>query len=76
LLRVSRNFMNVANGVLWRMAIILKAKKVNFYLLFCLVSGNIHRTFKTHHVCGTNYKLLTFVSVILVFWFNSKFLFK
>jgi hypothetical protein len=49
-LTFSRSFMNVANGVLWRMAIILKANKVNLYLLFCLFSGTIHRTFETHHV--------------------------
>jgi hypothetical protein len=32
LLTVSRSFMNVANSVLWRMAIILKANKVNLFV--------------------------------------------
>jgi hypothetical protein len=32
LLTVSRSFMNVANSVLWRMAIILKADKVNLFV--------------------------------------------
>jgi hypothetical protein len=32
LLTVSRIFMNVANSVLWRMAIILKANKVNLFV--------------------------------------------
>jgi hypothetical protein len=32
LLTVSRRFMNVANSLLWRMAIILKASKVNFFV--------------------------------------------
>jgi hypothetical protein len=31
-LTVSRSFMNVANSVLWRMAIILKANKVNLFV--------------------------------------------
>jgi hypothetical protein len=35
LLTVSRSFMSVANSVLWRMAIILKASKVS--LLVCSV---------------------------------------
>jgi hypothetical protein len=33
LLTVSRSFMNVVNSVLWRMAIILKANKVNLFVL-------------------------------------------
>jgi hypothetical protein len=50
--------MNVANSVLWRMAIILKANKVNLlYLPFCLFSGTIHLTFYTHHV---HYHLVQF----------------
>jgi hypothetical protein len=32
LLTVSRSFMNVTNSVLWRMAIILKANKVNLFV--------------------------------------------
>jgi hypothetical protein len=32
LLTVSRSFMNVANSVLWRMVIILKANKVNLFV--------------------------------------------
>jgi hypothetical protein len=32
LLTVSRSFMNVANRVLWRMAIILKANKFNLFV--------------------------------------------
>jgi hypothetical protein len=32
LLTVSRSFMNVANSVLWKMAIILKANKVYFFV--------------------------------------------
>jgi hypothetical protein len=32
LLTVSRSFMNVANSVLWRMAIILKANKVTLFV--------------------------------------------
>jgi hypothetical protein len=32
LLTVSRSFMNVANIVLWRMAIILKVNKVNLFV--------------------------------------------
>jgi hypothetical protein len=32
LLTVSRNFMNVANSVLWRMANVLKANKVNLFV--------------------------------------------
>jgi hypothetical protein len=32
LLTVSRSFMNVANRVLWRMAIILKVNKVNLFV--------------------------------------------
>jgi hypothetical protein len=32
LLTVSRSFMNVANSVLWRMTIILKANKVNLFV--------------------------------------------
>jgi hypothetical protein len=32
LLTVSRSFMNVANNVLWRMAIILKANKVTLFV--------------------------------------------
>jgi hypothetical protein len=32
LLTVSRSFMNVANCVLWRMAIILKANNVNLFV--------------------------------------------
>jgi hypothetical protein len=32
LLTVSRSVMNVANSVLWRMAIILKANKVNLFV--------------------------------------------
>jgi hypothetical protein len=32
LLTVSRSFMNVANSVLWRMASILKANKVNLFV--------------------------------------------
>jgi hypothetical protein len=32
LLTVYRSFMNVANSVLWRMAIILKANKVNLFV--------------------------------------------
>jgi hypothetical protein len=41
LLIVSRSFINVANSVLWRMAIILKANKVNLFVssvfICCLV---------------------------------------
>jgi hypothetical protein len=36
LLTVSRSFMNVANSVLWRMAIILKANKVNLFVFSVL----------------------------------------
>jgi hypothetical protein len=36
LLTVSRSFMNVANGVLWRMAIILKANKVHLFVSYIL----------------------------------------
>jgi hypothetical protein len=32
LLTVSKSFINVANSVLWRMAIILKANKVNLFV--------------------------------------------
>jgi hypothetical protein len=32
LLTVSRSFMNVSNSVLWRMAIILKANKLNLFV--------------------------------------------
>jgi hypothetical protein len=32
LLTVSRSFMKVAKSVLWRMAIILKANKINFFV--------------------------------------------
>jgi hypothetical protein len=32
LLTVSRSFMNVANSVLWKMAIILNANKVNLFV--------------------------------------------
>jgi hypothetical protein len=32
LLTVSRSFMNVANSLLWRMAIILNANKVNLFV--------------------------------------------
>jgi short subunit fatty acids transporter len=46
LLTVSRCFMNVANRVLWRMVIILKANKVNLFVSsVCLFSGTSHRTF-------------------------------
>jgi hypothetical protein len=34
LLTVFRSFMNVANSVLWRMAIILKANKVNLFVFW------------------------------------------
>jgi hypothetical protein len=37
LLTVSRSFMNVANSVLWRMAIILKATKVNLFVPSVLI---------------------------------------
>jgi hypothetical protein len=57
LLTVSRSSMNVANSVLWSMAIIMKANKVNFlYYLFCLFSGTIHRTLQTHHIWNTYVK--------------------
>jgi hypothetical protein len=46
LLTVSRSVMNVANRVLWRMAIILKANKINLFVssvlfVFCYHSPNI-----------------------------------
>jgi hypothetical protein len=37
LLTVSRSFMNVANSVLWRMAIILKANKVKLFVASVLI---------------------------------------
>jgi hypothetical protein len=45
LLTVSRSFMNVANSVLWRMAVILMANKVNLFVssvscVFCYHSPN------------------------------------
>jgi hypothetical protein len=54
LLRVSRSFMNVANRVLWRMMIILKANKVNFFVssvlfVFWYHSPNI---LDTPHICS------------------------
>jgi hypothetical protein len=52
LLTVSKSFMNLANSVFWRMAIILKFNKVNLFVssvLFCF-SRTIHRSFQTHHV--------------------------
>jgi hypothetical protein len=36
LLTVSRSFMNVANSVLWRMTVILKANKVNLFVSYVL----------------------------------------
>jgi hypothetical protein len=46
LLTVSRSFMNVANSVLWRMAIVLKANEVNLFVssvlfVFCHHSPNV-----------------------------------
>jgi hypothetical protein len=43
LLTVSRSFMNIANSVLWRMVIILKANKVNLLVFSVLFPGTIHR---------------------------------
>jgi hypothetical protein len=53
LLTVSRSFMNVANSVLWKMAIILKANKVNllvssFLFVFWYHSQNVLDTPRTH----------------------------
>jgi hypothetical protein len=42
LLRVSRSFMNVANSALWRMAIILKANKVNLFMSSVLFVFRYH----------------------------------
>jgi hypothetical protein len=36
LLRISRSFMNVSKIALWRMAIILMANKVNFFVSYVL----------------------------------------
>jgi hypothetical protein len=68
LLTVSRSFMNVANSVLWRMAIILKAKKVNLFVYSFLFFFWYHSPnfLDTQHICNISRlrvkprKLLTF----------------
>jgi hypothetical protein len=57
LLTVSRSFMNVANRVLWRMAIILKANKVNLFVysvlfVFCYHPPNV---LDTLHICNISW---------------------
>jgi hypothetical protein len=44
LLTVSRSLMNIANSVLWRMAIILKANKVNLFVSSVLFVFWYHST--------------------------------
>jgi hypothetical protein len=53
LLTVSRSFMNVANSVLWRMAIILKANKVNLFVSSALFVFWYHspKFLDTPHIC-------------------------
>jgi hypothetical protein len=53
LLTVFRRFMNVANSVLWRMAIILKVNKLNLFVssvlfVFCYHSPNVLDTPRTY----------------------------
>jgi hypothetical protein len=64
-LTVSRTFINVANSVLGRMAIILKANKFNFVCIFCFVCFLLpftnrfrHTTYPTmyrHSLCCRHY---------------------
>jgi hypothetical protein len=61
LLRVSITFMNVANSVLWRMAIILKTNKVNLFVSSVLFVFWYHvpKVLNTQNI-----------SVIQLFWFG------
>jgi hypothetical protein len=52
LLTVSRSFMSIANSVLWRMVIILKANKVNVSFFFSWYhSPNILDTPRKYTTC-------------------------
>jgi hypothetical protein len=57
LLTVSRSFMNVANRVLWRMAIILKANKVNLFVSSVLFVFWYHspNVLDTPHICDISW---------------------
>jgi hypothetical protein len=54
LLTVSRNFMNVVNRVLWRMAIILKANKANLFVssVLCVFWYHSPNILDTPHICN------------------------
>jgi hypothetical protein len=69
LLTVSRSFMNVANRVLWRMAIILKAKKVNLFVysvlfVFWYHSPNVLDTRHIYDISWLRVNLATHQTVI------------
>jgi hypothetical protein len=58
LLTVSRTFINVANSVLWRIAIILKVNKVNLFVssvlfIFWYYSPSLLDTPRTSSQCHT-----------------------
>jgi hypothetical protein len=57
LLTVSRSFMNVANRVLWRMAIILNASKVNLFVSSVLFVFWYHspNVLDTLHICNISW---------------------
>jgi hypothetical protein len=57
LLTVSRSFMNFANRVLWRMAIILKTNKVNLFVSSVLFVFWYHspNVLDTLHICNISW---------------------
>jgi hypothetical protein len=60
LLTVSISFINIANSVLWRMAIIFKTNKVNLFVSSLLFVFWYHSPnfLDTLHIIKTVYKLL------------------
>jgi hypothetical protein len=61
LLTVSRSFMNVANRVLWRMAIILKANNVNLFVfsVLCVFWYHSPNVLNTPHICDISWLRVT-----------------
>jgi hypothetical protein len=70
-LKVSRSFLNVANGVLWRVGISMKANKVNLFVssvFFCFLyhSPNI---LDTLHICNISWLRLK----ELLWWIRAEY---
>jgi hypothetical protein len=71
LLTVSRSFMNVANSVLWRMVIILKANKVNLFVSFVLFVFWYHSLNLLDTPCKLHYIMYIFTErnrLVIYMW--------